>query len=97
MVVFMRVTPDLSAAKCCAHRSHRATSDSIIGIRIEPCARDCPWDLNGDGAAGPADLAIILGNWGPVPPNDPIADLNDDGVVGPADLAIVLGNWGPCE
>ena len=38
----------------------------------------------------------IIDNWGPVPPNDPIADLNDDGVVGPADLAIVLGNWGPC-
>ncbi len=56
----------------------------------------CDWDLTGDATVGPADLAIILGNWGPVPPNDPIADLNNDGVVGPADLAIVLGNWGPC-
>ena len=56
----------------------------------------CSADLTGDQTVGPADLAIILGNWGPVPPNDPIADLNDDGVVGPADLAIVLGNWGPC-
>ena len=45
---------------------------------------------------GPADLAVVLGNWGPAPPNDSIADLNADGIVGPADLAIVLGNWGPC-
>ena len=35
---------------------------------------DCRWDLTGDAIVGPADLAIILGNWGPVPPNDPIAD-----------------------
>ena len=57
----------------------------------------CPADLTGDATVGPTDLAIILGNWGPVPPNDPIADLNNDGIVGPADLAIVLGNWGPCK
>ena len=56
----------------------------------------CDGELTFDSFVGPADLAIILGNWGPVPPNDPIADLNDDGIVGPADLAIVLGNWGPC-
>ncbi len=59
-------------------------------------AAACAADVSGDKLVGPADLAIILGNWGPVPPNDPIADLNDDGIVGPADLAIVLGNWGPC-
>ena len=56
----------------------------------------CTMDLNYDGQVGPADLAIVLGNWGPVPPNDPDADLNGDGLVDPADLAIVLGNWGPC-
>lgn len=54
-------------------------------------------DLDGDSIIGPSDLAVLLGNWGPVPPSDPIADLNDDGTVGPADLAILLGNWGPCK
>ena len=51
----------------------------------------CVADIDGsqDGVVGPADLAVILGNWGPVRPNDPIADLNNDGMVGPADLAIV--------
>lgn len=60
------------------------------------CAAACPPDINADGVVDATDLAILLGNWGPVPPNDPIADLNHDGVVGPADLATVLGAWGPC-
>lgn len=55
-----------------------------------------PGDLDLDGVVDPADLAIILGNWGPcpAPPESCLADLNGDGIVGPADLAIVLGNWG---
>ncbi len=52
-------------------------------------------DLNDDGVVNGADLAILLGAWGPCPPKgDCIADLNDDGVVNGADLAIQLGNWG---
>jgi hypothetical protein len=52
-------------------------------------------DLNGDGIVGPADLAILLGSWGPCPQEgDCPADLDSDGVVGAADLAILLGNWG---
>ena len=57
----------------------------------------CPADLDDSDVVGPYDLAIVLGNWGPVPPNDPIADISNDSVVGSADLAIVLGNWGPCS
>ena len=56
---------------------------------------DCPADFDGNGAVGPFDLAILLGNWGPNP-NHP-ADLDADGTVGPPDLALLLGNWGPCE
>ncbi len=52
-------------------------------------------DLDGDGAVGPLDLAILLGSWGPcVDCDDCPADLDGDCVVGPADLAILLGNWG---
>lgn len=54
-------------------------------------------DLTEDGAVGPSDLAVVLGNWGPVPPNDPVADINEDGVVDAADLTLVLSEWGPCE
>ncbi len=52
-------------------------------------------DLNGDRTVGPADLAILLGNWGPcINCGFCPADLNDDCTVGPADLAILLGHWG---
>ena len=63
---------------------------------IEFQVASCTADLNGDGVVNAADLAVILGNWGPIPPGDPAADLNGDGTIGPADLAILLGNWGAC-
>ncbi|TVQ30789.1 MAG: hypothetical protein EA376_11755 [Phycisphaeraceae bacterium] len=54
-----------------------------------------PTDLSGDGAVGSADLAILLGNWGPCPSGQPCpADLDCDGAVGSSDLAILLGSWG---
>ncbi len=48
-------------------------------------------DLDGDGVVGPADLAILLGQWGPC--DCCLADLNGDGGVGAADLAALLGSW----
>lgn len=50
-------------------------------------------DLNGDGVVGAADLALLLGSWGPCPPPCP-ADLNGDGAVNATDLALLLGSWG---
>ncbi|MBX3354632.1 MAG: dockerin type I repeat-containing protein [Phycisphaeraceae bacterium] len=49
-------------------------------------------DVNCDGLVNGADIAIVLGSWGPCV--DCAADLNGDGVVNGADIAIVLGNWG---
>ncbi len=54
----------------------------------------CSADVNGDGAAGPFDLAILLGAWGPC--EGCPTDFNADGVVNAADLAQVLGAWGMC-
>ena len=59
-----------------------------------PDACDCPGDLNGDWTVTAADLAELLGDWGPCP--DCPADFNGDGVVNAFDLAILLGAWGPC-
>jgi probable HAF family extracellular repeat protein len=60
-----------------------------------PSCPIAPSDLNGDGSVGPADLAILLGSWGPCPAEgDCPADLDGDGIVGAADLAILLGAWG---
>jgi hypothetical protein len=54
----------------------------------------CPADLDGDGSVGAADLALLLGAWGPNPGDS--ADLDGDGDVDAADLAILLGAWGAC-
>jgi predicted outer membrane repeat protein len=53
----------------------------------------CPSDLNGDGLTDAADLAILLGAWGP---GAGPADLDGSGGVNAADLAILLGSFGPC-
>ncbi len=55
----------------------------------------CDEDLDGDGAVGAFDLALVLGNWG-FNPGSP-ADLDHDGTVGPFDLALLLGAWGVRE
>lgn len=56
-----------------------------------------PGDLDGDGGVDGADLAILLGGWGPcggVKKGGCTADLDNDGDVDGADLAILLGSWG---
>ncbi len=57
-------------------------------------AAACPWDLDSDDDVDAADLAGLLGAWGPNPGHP--ADLDGDGEIGPTDLAILLENWGPC-
>ncbi len=55
----------------------------------------CAADFDGSGSINSADLAMLLGNWGPGAP--PAIDLNGDGTVNSADLAFLLGSWGPCD
>lgn len=52
-------------------------------------------DLNDTSAVDAADLALLLGGWGPDPAQP--ADLNGDQVVNASDLALLLGAWGPCK
>lgn len=56
---------------------------------------ECPQDLDGDGNVDAADLAQLLGNWGPCP--DCPADFDGDNDVDAADLAQLLGAWGECQ
>ena len=70
------------------HNSH--TEGWIATI---PGAQPCP-ELTGDGVVDAADLAVLLGSWGPC--SGCSADLNGDSVVDAADLAILIGAWGPC-
>jgi hypothetical protein len=48
-------------------------------------------DLDGDGAVGGSDLAIVLGSWGTC--DGCSADLDCSGAVDAGDLAILLGAW----
>lgn len=61
---------------------------------IEFPKNQCPADLNNDDVVDAADLAILLGAWGPNPGHP--ADINCDGVVEAFDLALLLGAWGAC-
>ena len=53
----------------------------------------CPWDLDGSGSVGIADLIRLLGIWGTAGPE---GDFNEDGTVGVGDMLIMFANWGPC-
>jgi hypothetical protein len=57
------------------------------------CTSFCLADLDDDGMVGPADLGILLGQWGVAGS----ADLSGNGLVEPADLGLLLGEWGPCK
>ena len=67
-------------------------------VEGDPCG-ECPTDVDGSGDTSAADLAVLLGFWGPCAPGDPCSclDADSDGVIGAADLAVLLGSWGPCE
>lgn len=53
----------------------------------------CTGDIDGDGAVGGLDLALLLAAWGSA---DPAADLDDSGDVGGKDLALMMAAWGDC-
>jgi glucose/arabinose dehydrogenase len=75
------------------------------------CPQDCPADFVSnvtfqpppDGVVDAADLAFLLGEWGPNPgsPADMVSNVTfappPDGFVDAADLAFLLGDWGPCK
>ncbi|MCZ6754416.1 MAG: hypothetical protein O7E49_03800 [Gemmatimonadetes bacterium] len=54
----------------------------------------CPWDIDGSGTVGAADLLALLFDWGPCP--GCAADFDGDDIVGASDLLAMLFNWGPC-
>ncbi len=73
----------------------------VPGLNVEadlflecPEPVECPADFDGSGNVGAADLAVLLGSWGPC--SGCPADFDGDDQVCAADLAILLGAWGEC-
>lgn len=56
----------------------------------------CVGDLNYDGKVNSADLAIVLGDWGPASMPCAPADLDGSGVIDSGDVTVLLGKWGSC-
>ena len=52
-------------------------------------------DIDNDGSVGPADLLIVLAQWGPCPPQC-FGDVDGDGFVDFGDVMTVLRTWGSC-
>ncbi len=71
-----------------------------VDVPIECAATcgSCPTDADGDGDTDAADLAVLLGSWGPCGPGEPCECLDNDssGSINAFDLAVLLGAWGPC-
>ncbi len=62
------------------------------GAYEEQCLA-CPWDLNGDGTVGSADLLILQVNWGALCHH---ANFLEPDRVGREDQAALLAHWGDC-
>ncbi|MCA9290471.1 MAG: hypothetical protein KDA25_05040, partial [Phycisphaerales bacterium] len=62
---------------CCDTEWDQICADEAATLCVPPCP--CQWDLDGNCAVGPSDLAVLLANW-----NQPY---------GPADLAALLAEW----
>ncbi len=69
------------AAGNAVNRDFDLTGDIVYTTSAMMTFNDCPWDLDGDGAVGSADLASLLGDWA---------------TYGSTGLAALLGSWGPC-
>lgn len=70
------------------------TPTEVVANVLVPEAQDVPGDLTGDGIVDGADLAVLLGAWGPCEDCDACpADLTGDCDVSGDDLAILLGEW----
>jgi hypothetical protein len=83
-----RIYPaDAGAARLVAVTPPSA-SDANGNLVPDECERSTA-DLDGDGAVGASDLAILLAQWG----GSGSADLDGSGSVGAADLALLLAAW----
>ncbi len=65
--------------------------DAGAAVSIGP-PQPKPGDINLDGTVDSADLAVLLGAWGPC--QNCLADIDQDGAITASDLSLLLGAWG---
>ena len=75
--------------------SYNDDGGNCVSESCTTCAT-CPFDINGDGDVGGADLTIILNAWGCTGPSC-LGDMNGDDLVDGADLTVILNRWGECS
>jgi hypothetical protein len=79
---------DWPTAQAAAETSLRVLTDHLDDLLY------AAEDLDRDGSVGSADLAILLGAFGPCPGQGACdADLDGDGAVTASDIAVLLGAW----
>ncbi|MDZ4830861.1 MAG: hypothetical protein SGJ09_11770 [Phycisphaerae bacterium] len=84
----------LSNGLCIDNQGGFTTDEIRVGTTwqdVVPESPACVADLDFDGSVGPADLALLLGQWSLVG-----GDLDGDKTTGSSDIAILLGSWGQC-
>jgi hypothetical protein len=83
----------LTTSKKFASRENQDSLRPRLVIEFNP-PNTCPADFNGDSMVDAADLAQLLGMWGPC--DGCPADFDGDGTINASDLATLLDAWGPC-
>ncbi|MFM7134092.1 MAG: hypothetical protein ACKO0W_07230, partial [Planctomycetota bacterium] len=86
-----RVYPD-DAPQATAVAIAPASTSDLNGNLIPDECESSPADLDGDGDVDAADLATLLGSWGPCAGCP--GDIDGSGSIDAADLAALLGAWG---
>ncbi len=92
---FSSILPSYAPGKVYQWEVSVTSAQSTIVTAKVAAIVPCPGELTGDGVVDAADLAVLLGAWGPCPGCD--ADFDGDALVGGPDLAVLLGAWGNCE
>jgi hypothetical protein len=113
----LKVGPEFRVARSRSNFDPDVHADHSVYIPLDELPeigiahRDCPGDFvssrtfqpPADGVVDGADLAFLLGEWGPNPgsPADMVTSASflppPDGIVDGADLAVLLGGWGECD
>ncbi len=70
-------------------------AEQNVPVECVATCGSCPTDSDADGDTDAMDLAVLLGNWGPVDAGECI-DADDNGLIDAFDLAVLLGAWGLC-